>query len=135
VKADSDRRESGKEGIISNKIYFWLYLKSKDMTSKIYPGDYLLSGEMTIPEIAVIITNPEKVYEKILFKEGWTAKQMAEELKKHGFDGEAFLRLAEKPSQEIIDQFPVLSGRPKSRLEAFSHISIIFPAKPHRKES
>lgn len=102
-----------KEGIISNKIYFWLYLKSKDMASKIYPGEYLLSGEMTIPEIVVIITNPEKVYEKVLFKEGWTAKQMAEELKKHSFDGETFLRLVEKPFPEIINQFPVLADKPK----------------------
>lgn len=109
-----------KEGIISNKIYFWLYLRNKNMASKIYPGDYLLSGEMTIPEIAVIITNPKKVYEKVLFKEGWTMKLMAEELKKHGFDGEAFLRLAEKPSQEILDQFPVLADRPKgASLEGF----------------
>ena len=102
-----------KEGIISSKIYFWLYLKSKDMSSKIYPGDYLLSGEMSIPEIAVIITNPKKVYEKVLFKEGWTAKQMAEELEGHGFDGEVFLKLVEKPSQEIINQFPVLADKPK----------------------
>lgn len=102
-----------KQGIISNKLYFLIYLKTKDLSSQIYPGEYLLNGGMTIPEIVVIITNPEKVYEKVLFKEGWTAKQMAEELKTYGFDGEAFLRLAEKPSQEIIDQFPVLADRPK----------------------
>lgn len=100
--------------IISNKIYFWFYLKTHDLLNKIYPGDYLLNGDMTIPEIAVIITNPKKVYEKVLFKEGWTAKQMAEELKNHGFDDAAFLDMVNNPSQDILSQFSVLADEPKS---------------------
>jgi len=102
------------KGIISNKIYFWFYLKTHDLLNKVYPGDYLLNGEMTIPEIAVIITNPKKVYEKVLFKEGWTAKQMAEELKNHGFDDATFLNMVNNPSQDILSQFSVLADKPKS---------------------
>ncbi len=102
------------KGIISNKIYFWFYLKTHNLLNKVYPGDYLLNGDMTIPEIAVIITNPKKVYEKVLFKEGWTMKQMAEELKSHGFDDAAFLNMANNPSQDILSQFSVLADKPKS---------------------
>ena len=103
-----------KKGVISNKIYFWLYLKKQGLLDNIYPGSYLLNGEMTIPEIAVVITNPKKVYEKITFPEGWTMKLMAEELKKHGFDGDEFLRLTNNPPAEVVSQFGALSDKPKT---------------------
>lgn len=102
------------KGIISGKVYFWLYLKTHNLLDKIYPGEYLLNGDMTIPEVAVLITNPKKVFEQVLFKEGWTATQMAEQLQAHGFDGQAFLEIVNKPSQDLVSQFSVLSDKPKS---------------------
>lgn len=108
------------KGIISGKIYFWIYLKSHRLLNKIYPGEYLLNGGMTIPEVATIITNSEKSYEKVLFTEGMTAKQMSEELKKNGFDGKTFLDLANNPSEEIISWFAIFSGRPnEATLEGY----------------
>ncbi|MDO8240934.1 MAG: endolytic transglycosylase MltG [Candidatus Moranbacteria bacterium] len=101
------------KGIISGKVYFWFYLKTNNLLDKIYPGEYLLNGDMTIPEVAAIITNPKKVFEQVLFKEGWTAAQMAEQLQAHGFDGQAFLEIVNKPSQDLISQFSVLSDKPK----------------------
>jgi UPF0755 protein len=102
-----------KEGLISNNWYFYYYVRTHGFLNKLYPGEYLLSGNMTIPEIAAIITNPQKVYEKVTFIEGWTAKQFAEELGKHGFDGDAFLALAKNPLIEIVSQFKSLSDKPK----------------------
>ncbi len=107
-------------GIISNKVYFWVYLRTHGLLNRIYPGEYLLNGKMTIPEVAMIITNSEKAYEKVLFVEGLTAKQMSEELGKHGFDGEDFLSLVNNPPKEIISQFPILADRPiGTSLEGF----------------
>lgn len=102
------------KGLISGKIYFWLYLKTHELLNKIYPGEYLLNGNLTIPEISAVITNSKKSYEKVLIKEGLTAKQISEELTNHGFDGNAFLNLVNNPPQEIVSQFAVLSDKPAS---------------------
>ena len=102
------------KGMIDGKIYFWLYMKTHGLLNQIYPGEYLLNGNMTIPEIAVVITNPKKVFEQVLFKEGWTAVQMGDELQVHGFDSKAFLEIVNKPSQELLAQFGVLSDKPRT---------------------
>lgn len=102
------------EGFISQKIYFWIYLKSHNLLNKIYPGSYLLSGNLTIPEIATIITNPQKVFISVTFPEGWTAQQMADRLDAKGFDGKTFLSLVNNPPKEIISQFSVFSDKPAS---------------------
>ena len=101
-----------KEGLISQKIYFWLYLKKHNLLNKIYPGDYPLNGNLTIPEIAAIITNPQKVFITVTFPEGWTAAQMADRLSANGFDGSAFLELVNNPPKDIISQFSVLTKKP-----------------------
>lgn len=101
-----------KAGLVSNEWYFYLYIRTHGLLNKIYPGQYLLGGNMTIPEIAAIVTNEKKVYEKVTFIEGWTVKQMAIELANHGFDGDAFLNLANNPPKEIATQFAVLAGKP-----------------------
>ena len=108
------------EGLISQKIYFWFYLKTHNLLNKIYPGAYLLNGNMTIPEIAVIITNPQKAFVSITFPEGWTAQQMADRLDANSFDGKAFLNLVNNPPKEIVSQFSVFSDKPaKASLEGY----------------
>lgn len=107
-------------GFISNKIYFWIYMKTQDLSSKIYPGEYMLNGNLTIPEIAVIITNPQKVFVNVTFPEGFTAQQMADRLDANGFDGQAFLDLVNNPSEEILSLFPILAGKlDKAGLEGY----------------
>jgi len=100
------------KGFISQKIYFWVYLKSHNLLNKIYPGAYLLNGNLTIPEIAAIITNPQKVFVGITFPEGWTAQQMADRLNANGLDGKAFLNLVNNPPKDILSQFSVFSDKP-----------------------
>jgi len=101
-------------GLVSNEWYFYFYLRAHGLLNKLYPGQYLLNGQMTIPEIAAVVTNPKKVYEKVTFIEGWTARQMADELKSHDFDGDAFLNLVNNPPKEIVSQFAILSDKPAS---------------------
>jgi UPF0755 protein len=102
------------EGYISQKIFFWIYLESHNLLNKIYPGSYLINGNMTIPEIAAVITNPQKVFVSVTFPEGWTASQMADRLTANGFDGKAFLDLVNNPPKEIVSHFSVFSSKPAS---------------------
>ena len=109
-----------KGGIISQKTYFLIYLKTHNLLNKIYPGAYLLKGNMTIPEVAVMITNPQKVFISVTFPEGWTAQQMSERLSAKGFDGSSFLELVKNPPKEIISQFSVFPDKPaKASLEGY----------------
>lgn len=101
------------EGLISGKIYFYYYLRTHNLTNKILPGKYDLSGSMTIPEIAVNITNEENIlpgYAKITFPEGWSSKQIAERLKAKGLDGDGFLAIVKNPSQDLIKKYTFLTG-------------------------
>jgi UPF0755 protein len=122
-------------GIISDKFYFLTYLKANGLLNRIYPGEYLLNGDMTIPEIAVIITDSKKVFEKVLFKEGWVATQMAEELQKYGFDSKAFLEIVNNPSKELIAQFSVLADKPEiATLEGYLFPDTYYFAKESTPE-
>ena len=87
------------DNLISGKIYFYHYIQSHKLKSKVMPGVYSLSGNMTIPEIATIITNPESQFIKITFPEGFTAEQMAERLTENGLDGKGFLEIVENPAK------------------------------------
>ena len=85
------------DNLIAGKLYFYYYVQSHKLKSKIMPGVYSLSGNMTIPEITQIITNPERQFIKITFPEGFTAEQMAERLTEKGLDGKGFLEIVKNP--------------------------------------
>lgn len=84
-------------GLISGKYYFYFYMWSRNLTGKILPDDYELSGRMAIPEIASIITSEQDKTKKITFPEGWSAKQMAERLNANGLPGDDFLKIVNNP--------------------------------------
>lgn len=81
------------EGLISGKNYFYYYSKTEGIINKILPGTYKLSGNMTIPEIAHIISNPQDLRIKVTFPEGWNSKKIAARLKENGLPGDDFLKL------------------------------------------
>lgn len=104
-----------KNGFISGKIYFYYYIWKNNLSNKFLPGKYELNGNMTIPEIALILSDQDKIlpgYAVVTFPEGWTAQQMADRLSANGFDGSAFLDLVNHPNKEIISLFPILSQKP-----------------------
>ncbi|MFA4817238.1 MAG: endolytic transglycosylase MltG [Parcubacteria group bacterium] len=86
-----------KQGLISGKYYFYFYMWSRKLTGKIFPDEYELSGRMTIPEIASVITSEQDKTKKITFPEGWGAKQMAERLTANGLPGDEFLKIVDNP--------------------------------------
>lgn len=101
------------EGIISNKIYFYFYLRTHHLTNKILPGNYQLSGALTIPEIAIILTEQKNEFLKITFPEGWTMKQMADRLTANQLPGQDFLAIAQTPPTELLAKFDFLLSLPK----------------------
>lgn len=104
-----------KEGIISNKIYFYYYLRTHALTNKLLPGNYQLNGKLTIPEVAVTLTEKKDEFIKVTFPEGWTMAQMAERLTANGFPGDDFLTIAQKPSDELLAKFDFFNSLPKGK--------------------
>lgn len=92
------------EGLIRWKIYFYYYVRAYGLLNKILPGEYELSGNMTIPEIAETITRKKDDQIKITFPEGWTSAQIAERLKENGLPGEEFLKIVKNPGP-ILGQY------------------------------
>ncbi len=107
-----------KEGLISGKYYFYYYMWSHKLTSRILPDDYQLSGTMTIPEIVLTITKEQDKNIKITFPEGWTSKQMAERLNTKGLAGNEFLKIADNPG-EIKNQYSFLADPKVKTLEGY----------------
>jgi UPF0755 protein len=79
--------------LVKSKYYFDYYIWKTGSRGKIKAGKYELKGTMTIPEIVQFLSLGEVVSNevKVTFPEGISAKEMAEILKKKGFDGDAFL--------------------------------------------
>lgn len=107
------------KNIISGKIYFYYYLYANRLLNKIMPGSYMLNGNLNIPEIAHIITNPEAQAIKITFPEGLTNRDMAEILKDNNFDSEEFLRLANNIPENFRTRYAFLSGAKIKSLEGY----------------
>lgn len=107
-----------KNKIISGKWYFLYYLKKNNLLNKILPGEYSLSGKMTIPEIAVLITQKKEDIVKITFPEGWDSKKMAERISENGLNGKEFLVLVGK-SENFKNKYDFLSDSKIKNLEGF----------------
>ncbi len=105
--------------IIANKFYFYYYVRTNNLLNKIMPGTYMLSGNLSIPEIVHVITNPEAQALKITFPEGLTAKDMAEILQKNGFDSTAFLQLVENIPDSFRKRYAFLASPAVSSLEGY----------------
>ena len=105
--------------IISNELYFYYYFYMNHLLDKIMPGVYMLSGNLSIPEIAHVITNPEAQAVKITFPEGLTAKDMAEILQKNGFNSTAFLQLVENIPDSFRKRYAFLASPAVSSLEGY----------------
>lgn len=106
------------EGIISGKVYFYYFIRSSGLQSEIMPGEYALSGRMTIPEIAHIITAGEEQFIKITFPEGWDARKMAARLNENGLPGDKFLVIAQNPA-DMKKRYHYLTGEKIKTLEGY----------------
>jgi len=106
------------EGIISGKYYFYYYIRSHHLINKIMPGEYQLSGKMTIPEVVTVITSPQEQIVKITFPEGFTATQMAARLTANGLPGDDFLRIVKNPG-DFKKRYSYLTPATVTTLEGY----------------
>lgn len=106
------------EDMISCRSCFIYYIWTKDLKSQILPGNYELSGRLTIPEISAIITNEKEDKIIITFPEGWNSKQMAARLREKGLDGDGFLQLVNKPG-DLMENYEFLKNKKVKTLEGY----------------
>ncbi|MCX6762011.1 MAG: endolytic transglycosylase MltG [Candidatus Moranbacteria bacterium] len=121
--------------IISHKFYFYYYIYTNHLLNKIMPGVYMLSGNLSIPEVAHVITNPEAQAVKLTFPEGLTTKDMAELLKKNNFDGAGFLQLVNNIPDSFRTRYAFLTDTKISSLEGYLFPDTYFFKKDLTAES
>lgn len=108
------------KGLISNKWYLYYYLRTHGKLNKLLPGEYELSGNLSIPEIVESITQGKDMAVKLTFPEGLTAKQMAEKLNEKGFPGDQFLSIATDPAKwDFRSKYDFLGDEKITTLEGF----------------
>ncbi|TSD01119.1 MAG: Uncharacterized protein Athens071425_485 [Parcubacteria group bacterium Athens0714_25] len=87
-----------REGLISSSKFFTFYLWKQDLRGKIIAEKYLISGQLTIPEIAVLITTKKEDDQvRITIPEGWRISKIAERLDANGLNGNEFEKLSKEP--------------------------------------
>jgi UPF0755 protein len=120
VRSIAERLEEGH--VIVSQWLFLGYLWEKNLRGKTVAGDYLLSGQLTIPEVALKLTQGEveSFSVTVTFPEGWESRRIAERLMANKLPGEAFLNLVQHPKPEWRDRFTFLQSSPKNAsLEGF----------------
>lgn len=116
----SERLETS--GLIASRYAFLWHLVREGKTKHLVAGTYGLSGNLSIAEIASLVTEGKTLPRdiRITFPEGWNTKKMAERLTANDLPGAAFLALAEKPKPEWRQRFDFLSDTPAdASLEGF----------------
>ena len=100
--------------LISSEAAFLYYLYRENLSSRIKSGRYAVFSPLTVPELADVLIGGKSLRRdiKVTFPEGWSLEQMARRLTARGFDGEAFRRLAEKPTPELLRRFEFLRDLP-----------------------
>ncbi len=89
--------------VIDCQSCFVYYMLSKSLSDNVFPEKYHLGNDLTIPELAVILTS-EKEYEiKMTFPEGWTSWEMAKKIANNGFSDQKFLKIVANPSLEFLE--------------------------------
>jgi len=109
-------------GLISSRYVFMWHLVREQKAHNLVAGTYSLSGNLTVAEMATMITEGKIIPRdiRITFPEGWNSKKMAERLTANGLPGAEFLTLVQKPQPELRKQFDFLSDMPAgTSLEGF----------------
>lgn len=77
--------------LIKNSFIFLLYLKYKGQASQIQAGDYTLTKNLSMVQVMEVLTKGKVTSVKITIPEGWTNKQIEDEIVKKGIGtGEDF---------------------------------------------
>ncbi len=116
VNAIATKLQTG--GIISHRIWFELYIWSKDKENKIAAGNYELRPNMTIPEIVDTLTTTGKAKSEddfITIIEGWNNREIGEYLAEQGIAGKEEFLEETKAVEKYKTHFSFLQDLPKNR--------------------
>lgn len=104
-------------GIISHRIWFELYIWSKDRENKIAAGTYELRPNMTIPEVVDTLTTGKAKSEDefITVIEGWNNREIGEYLSEKGIVGKEDFLAETKAVEKYKSHFSFLQDLPKNR--------------------
>ena len=120
VKPSENALELGKRleesGILFSRYTFLWYLSHEEKLHKLVAGRYTVSGTMTVPEIATMLTLGKTVSTdiRVTFPEGFTMAQMALRLTAHDLPGKEFLVLATHPKAPWRTEFDFLATLPQA---------------------
>ncbi|MFC1756492.1 endolytic transglycosylase MltG [Patescibacteria group bacterium] len=122
IKKGEDVIEIGKKmedkKLISNYAYFVVYFWVNGIHGKIIADKYEISPNLSIPEIAKVITSKKEIIlnqVKITFPEGWSVKKMADRLNANNLPGDEFQSLVNDPTDELENEFDFLLDKPKEK--------------------
>lgn len=116
-------------GIVFSRYAFYWYLFHEEKMRDIVAGQYALSGSLTIPEIALLLTSGKTISTdiRVTFPEGWTFAQMSERLLAYNLPAEEFEVLAKQPLPAWRTKFAFLQTLPvQASLEGY-----LFPDTYH----
>lgn len=65
-------------GLVEKDIYFILYSKINKIYPQIKAGEYLIEGDISLEQLAALLTSGKVYLRKITFAEGLTAREIAE---------------------------------------------------------
>jgi UPF0755 protein len=100
--------------LVANRMYFYYYAWKNKLRGKFKADNYVIAPQSTIADIVYkLTTTGEALMEKeqdikITFPEGWSVKKMAERLNANDLPGDEFEYIAQKPTEDIYNDFPFL---------------------------
>lgn len=109
-------------GLIASRYPFLWHLAREGKAKKLVAGTYLLRGDLSIPEIVLILSAGKTVSQdiRVTFPEGWSFTKMAARLSANNLPGDEFLALAKQPKSEWRTRYDFLSTAPtEATLEGF----------------
>lgn len=102
--------------LIKNNKLFQAYSFLRNVRSQFWPGEYKVSQGMSLKEIISVLTSQPLAREKqVVLIEGWTAKEIAEEIERVGLvEKQDFLRALGEigKSFELEEKYLFLADRP-----------------------
>lgn len=95
-------------GVIKNSFVFLLYLKYKGQGANVQAGDYKIAKNLTMIQVLDILTQGKVTSGKITIPEGWTNKQIEDEVVKKGIGtSEEFKEsLSKKYNYNFLEESP-----------------------------
>jgi UPF0755 protein len=110
-------------GLLSDTEQFLNYVRYQGLDAKLVAGSFRLAPQLTIPELALTLTQSQILEVEMNFLFGWRLEEMAaylDTIKPAEIDAQQFLALAQRPQLMSLDEFTFLNDLPpEATLEGF----------------